>query len=290
MNRLKKLTLGSAALIAFASVAASAMAQDQPPPMTVVKIKNNVYWAHDPNFGQGTGSNNGFIIGKKGVILVDTKTTQDAEKVVIAEIAKVTPLTVNTIFITHSDGDHVNGLASFPDGVTIVAQDNCKKEMTESVSTRNPAPQNRLPTRTYDKTDKMTVDGIHVRLYHWGPGHTSGDAVYYFPDQKIVFGGDLLISNRPEIFIHPAKGGTVAGWIENAKGILTLKADTYLTGHGEKMTREDVQKKLDQTVDKYNKVKDMVAQGKSLDDIKKSFGESAAASRSWARRRPRPLP
>src|ERR1700691_3100835 len=91
MNSLRKWALGSAALVALVSLGASTWAQDQAPPMTVVKIKNNVYWAHDPNFGQGTGSNNGFIIGKKGVILVDTKTTLPAEKVVIAEIAKVTP-------------------------------------------------------------------------------------------------------------------------------------------------------------------------------------------------------
>src|ERR1700735_4752386 len=83
MNSLRKLALGSAAIVAFASLAASAWAQDQAPPMTVEKIKSNVYCAHDPKFGNGTGSNNGIIVGKTSVILVDTKTTLDEEKVVI---------------------------------------------------------------------------------------------------------------------------------------------------------------------------------------------------------------
>jgi glyoxylase-like metal-dependent hydrolase (beta-lactamase superfamily II) len=82
----------------------------------VTKIKDNVYWAQG-----GVGSNDGIIVGSAGVIVVDTKTTPDSEKEVIAEIAKITPKTVNTAIVTHSDGDHVNGLAAFPAGLSIIA-------------------------------------------------------------------------------------------------------------------------------------------------------------------------
>ncbi len=75
MNNLRKLALGSATLAAFLSFAASAGAQQQPQPITVTKIKDNVYWARG-----GAGSNDGIIVGKTGVILVDTKTTVDSEK------------------------------------------------------------------------------------------------------------------------------------------------------------------------------------------------------------------
>ena len=269
---LRKLALGLAMLAAFVSFATLAGAQQQPQPLKVTKVKDNVYWVQG-----GAGSNDGFIVGTTGVIVVDTKTTADSEKGVIAEIAKITPKAVNTAIITHSDGDHVNGLAAFPAGLTIIAQENCKKEMEASAGSRNPAPQDRLPTKTYDKTDKLTIDGVHIRLYHWAPGHTSGDTVVYLPDEKIVFGGDLLVTNRPDTVIHLEKNGSAAGWIENAKGMLGLDADTYLTGHGDMMTKADVQKKLDLIQDKYDKIKAMVAQGKSLDEIKTSFGEPTAA-------------
>ena len=77
--------------------------------MKATMIKDNVYLAQG-----GAGSNNGFILGKTSVVLVDTKSTVDSEKQVIAEIAKITPMTVKTVLITHSDGDHVDGLAAFP--------------------------------------------------------------------------------------------------------------------------------------------------------------------------------
>ncbi len=271
MNSAKKLALGLVTFVAFASLATLAEAQQQPQPLKVTKIKDNIYWVQG-----GVGSNDGVIVGPTSVILVDTKSTVDSEKGVIAEIAKITPESVSTAIITHSDGDHVNGLAAFPAGLTIIAQENCKKEMMDSASTRAPAPQDRLPTKTYDKTDKLTIDGIHIRLYHWAAGHTSGDTIVYLPDQKIVFGGDLLVTNRPDTGIHMEKNGSAAGWIKNAKGMIGLNADTYLTGHGDMMTKADVQKKLDLIQGKYDKIKTMAAQGKSLDDIKTSFGESTA--------------
>ena len=86
-NNLRKLALGSATLAAFLSFAALVEAQQPPQPITVTKIKDNVYWARG-----GVGSNDGIIVGKNGVFLVDTKTTVDSEKGVIAEIAKITPL------------------------------------------------------------------------------------------------------------------------------------------------------------------------------------------------------
>ncbi len=82
-----------------------------------------MYWVQG-----GAGSNDGFIVGTNGVIVVDTKTTVDSEKGVIAEIAKITPKAVNTVIITHSDGDHVNGLAGFPDGLTILLKQTAKRK------------------------------------------------------------------------------------------------------------------------------------------------------------------
>lgn len=272
MNNLRKMALGLAALASFASFATLAQAQQQPEPLKTTHVRDNVYWVQG-----GVGSNDGFIVGTTGVILIDTKTTVDSEKGVLAEIAKVTPKAINTVILTHSDVDHVNGLAALPSGLTIIAQENCKKEMEASVGSRNPAPQDRLPNRTYAKTDKMTVDGVQIRLYHWAAGHTSGDTVIYLPQEKIVFGGDLLVSTRPDALIHPEKNGSSAGWIENAKGMLGLNADIYLTGHGDMMTKAEVQKKLDFVQDRYNKIKAMVAQGKSLDEIKTSFGEPTTA-------------
>src|ERR1700704_5493367 len=99
MNHLTKPVLKVVSIAVLISCAAVARAQQPPQPLTVTKIKDNVYWARG-----GAGSNDGIIVGATGVIVVDTKTTADSEKEVIAEIAKITPKQVNTAIITHSDG------------------------------------------------------------------------------------------------------------------------------------------------------------------------------------------
>src|ERR1700720_3466618 len=112
------------------TLATSAMAQGQgqpPAPFMAHQLKPNVYWI------EGGGGNSGVIVGDKGVIVVDAKTTAAGGKELLDNIAKITPKPVTTVILTHSDGDHVNGLASFPAGVTIIAHENDKKEMEAAV-------------------------------------------------------------------------------------------------------------------------------------------------------------
>jgi cyclase len=267
----RKLALGVTAIAAMAALATVAAAQQQPVPLKVANIKDNIYWTQG-----GAGGNTGIIVGTTGVIVVDTKTTVDSSKDVQAEIGKITPKAVDTAIVTHSDGDHVNGLAGFPPGLTIISQENCKAEMIASAGGRGAAPQDRLPTKLIAKDESMTIDGVHVRLLHWAPAHTSGDLIVFFPDQKVVFGGDILVTNRPDTNIHVDKHGSAAGWIENVKGMIALDADVYVTGHGDLMTKDDVKKKLALIQDRWDKIKAMTAQGKSLDDLKMAMGESTA--------------
>jgi hypothetical protein len=112
MKKVSKLALGLAMLVAFISFGTVVRAQQQPQPLKVTKIKDNVYWVQG-----GVGSNDGVIVGTTGVIVVDTKTTPDSEKGVIAEIAKITPKTVNTAIITHSDGGPRQRARRLPRGV-----------------------------------------------------------------------------------------------------------------------------------------------------------------------------
>jgi cyclase len=268
----RNVTFGLAMLVCLGAIATMTLAQQQATPLLVMPLKGGLYWTQG-----GVGGNTGFIAGTNGVIVVDTKTTVDSSKEVQAEIAKITPKPVTVAIVTHSDGDHVNGLAAFPATLTtIIAQENCKKEMEASAGSRNPAPQDRLPNKTIDKDETLTLEGVRVRLLHFAPAHTSGDLIVYFPEQKVAFTGDIITTVRPEPLIHTEKNGTAAGWIENAKGLVALNADTYVTGHGDLQTKADVQRRLDVVQAKWDKIKAMVAQGKSLDDIKTSLGESTA--------------
>jgi cyclase len=267
-------SLRFAAAVSLSALATLAFAQGPAPaPLMVHQLKPNVYWI------EGGGGNSGVIIGDKGVIVVDAKTTPAAGKELLDDIAKITKKPVTTVIETHSDGDHVNGLASFPAGITIIAHENNKKEQDAAVAAggRGAPPAGHLPTQVISKNkEDLKIEGVKLELLHWAPAHTSGDLVVYLPSEKIVFTGDI-ISTQPDALIHLEKNGTSEGWVTTAKGIAALKADQFVPGHGDVQTQAAIQKKATDVAAKREKIKELVAQGKSLDQIKAAVGDPPPA-------------
>jgi cyclase len=251
-------------LVLLATIGAAA--QGPPPePFSVNLIKDGIYWTRG-----GAGANTGFIVGKDGVIVYDSKMTPDSSREMLAAIAKVTPKPVTHVILSHSDADHVNGLSAFPtEGLTIIAQENCKKEMEASKGSRMEAPPDYLPDKTFDKEMDLTLDGVRVQLRHWVPAHTSGDTVMILPDEKIVFGGDLVDLTQFAL-VHEQKGGSTEGWITSMKGILAIDADTFVSGHGGLQTKATLKARLAAVEARRQKIKEMVVAGKSLEEIKKT--------------------
>jgi len=241
--------------------------------MTAEKLADNVYLV------KGGVANTGFVIGEKEVAVIDAQMTADAARKMIDEIKKVTSKPLTKIILTHSDGDHVNGLAGFPQGLEIVSHVQAKNEMADAFKAPNAqALQPYLPTRTF--TDKMNLDisPERVQLLHFSPAHTSGDSVGFLPDRKVAFVGDLVFLGRDPL-IHRQKGGNSAGLIKNLKAILDLDADKYISGHNDPLSKSDVESAMKSLQEKQDRVRSLVQAGKSLEDVKKEFGISTAPAK-----------
>jgi cyclase len=252
------------------------MAQAPPPaPFVVHQLKPNVYWV------EGGGGNSGVIVGDKGVIVIDAKTTAAGGKELLDDIAKITPKPVTTVIETHSDGDHINGLAAFPKGITIIAHENDKKEQEAVLAAgRGALIADHLPTVVVSKNkDTRKIEGVKLELLHWAPAHTSGDLLVYLPAGKIVFTGDIISPQQPDPIIHPEKNGSSEGWITATKGMVALDAAQFVPGHGDVQTKGAIQKELADAEAKRAKIKDLVAQGKSLDEIRVAVGDPPARGR-----------
>jgi cyclase len=271
-----KTRVGLAVLVGLGVLAPSAMAQQAPPPITMKQLKPDVWVALG-----GAGGNSTIIVGKTSVIVVDAKQTEAGAKDLLGEIAKITPKPVMTAIITHSDGDHVNGLVAFPAGIKIIAHEGNKKEQEAALAAggRGAPPADRLPNQVVTKNkETMTIDGVKLELYHWAPAHTSGDLMVYLPAQKIASTGDVVVTNRADDNpnIHFEKNGSTEGWLANVKGLIGLNADTYVTGHGDLLTKADLQRKLAATTQRRAKIAAMVKEGKTVDEIKAALPDAPA--------------
>lgn len=260
-------------LLLFPALAGGiALAQPQAASLNVVPIREGAYLVKG-----GSGANTGFIVGEKEVIVIDAKMTEASAREMLAEIRKLTPNPVRILILTHSDGDHVNGLPGFPQGLRILAHANTRKDMEAAIQAQNlTALAPYLPNETLTESRRLTIGGVPMELLYLGPAHTSGDLIVLLPRQKIAFVGDLLFVGRDPL-IHRQKGGSSTGLVNVLRRMLALDADTFISGHADPLTKTDIQALLANVEAKQAKVKELIGQGRTLEQIKSAMGETAAA-------------
>lgn len=281
----KIFALGFGSIILAAAAAAQTPpvkpAPKAPEPMTVQEIAKDLYLVKG-----GAGANAAFFVTPShGVVVIDAKMTPEAAAGMLAEISKVTPQRVRFVILTHSDGDHVNGLPGFPKGLQIFAHENVKRDI-EKAAAEMPALKDYLPTRTYASGTSLIGLGYKIELRHFGPAHTDGDTCVLFPDLAVAFVGDLAFVGRDPL-VHLQKGGTTFGYVKTLEALLAEKppVKTFLSGHADPLTRADLESLKTSLADKLGKVKDMVAAGKSIEDVRKAFGIETPPDAPGGRRR-----
>jgi glyoxylase-like metal-dependent hydrolase (beta-lactamase superfamily II) len=237
------------------------------PPISAQSVKGNIY-----QIKGGVGANTGFFIGEKEVLAIDAKMTEDSAKQMIAEIKKLTPHPFSYIILTHSDGDHVNGLVGFPQGTNIISHEKTRAHMSKAFQSAQERAY--LPNITFSNRLSLYIGGVprgtRIDLLYFGPAHTDGDAVVYFPAEKVAFIGDLIFIDR-DMLIHRSKNGGSFGLVKVLKGILNLDAEIFVHGHGDLATKKDIQNLMQSVEEKQIRIQALVKEGKTLGQVQKIF-------------------
>lgn len=256
---------------------AAAQQAAQPPqyrqetaPVTVHKISPHVYEVRG-----GDGANCAFIVGDKEVFAVDAKMSDASAREMIVAIGQTADKPISHLLLTHSDGDHVNGLGGFPETLDILSHANTAKHIAaanETAETRLP-----LPNETFYTRMGLSSGALQVDLYYFGPAHTDGDVVIHIPEDRVAIVGDLFFKDR-EPLIHMHKNGSSFGLAKVLEQIAALDAETYLSGHAQPVAKPEIETLHKRLVETQKKVKAMVDEKKSLDDVKRELGISTEES------------
>jgi len=116
-------------------------------------------------------------------------------------------------------------------------------------------------------TDQMSIDlgGREVKVFWPGNANTAGDAVVYVPDQKLLITGDILVWPVPY-----AGNSYIGSWIHVLDKLLAMDVSVIIPGHGPVMHDKTYMKTVRQLlVDLNDQVKQGIAQGLSLEQVKK---------------------
>ena len=252
----------------------SALAADAPD-FTVKKIGEGVYAAISPDSSKA-GSNAGFIVGSAGVLVVDTFIDVATAKELLAEIRKTTNLPIRFVVNTHYHLDHTGGNAVFAEaGATILAHRNVRPWLRSENMKFFPdaKPEQKARVASLVLPDVVYTDAVDIYLgsrllqVRYMLGHTGGDSVVIVPDANVVFGGDLIWQKHLPNLID----ANTAEWI---KTLEKLQADhssaTFVSGHGDLATPEDVRNFHDYLVTLRDDVAKAQAQGKSGQELSTS--------------------
>ena len=212
----------------------------------VDQLEDNLYVLR----GQGGGGNTAVFVTSDGVVVVDSKNPGWGPSI-LDKIAELTSNPVTTLINTHSHHDHVSGNVAFPANVDIVAHEVSKANMQvmRAYSGRTEPPANvfadsmgrGLPTQTFSERMSLGSGDDRVDLYHFGRGHTGGDAWIVFPALRTLHSGDIFPGkNLP--FLDANNGGSgvdIADSLQKAHDTLQ-GVDTIITGHSTQMTWADL--------------------------------------------------
>jgi glyoxylase-like metal-dependent hydrolase (beta-lactamase superfamily II) len=188
-------------------------------------------------------SNAAFIIGTQGVVVIDALGSPALAQGLINAVAKITPLKITHVVVTHYHADHIYGLQSFKKiGAKVVAHPAAKEYLnSETAVQRLSASRAELfpwideTTQLVeadiwvDKDVPLSLAGIELLLKPAGPAHTPEDMIVYMPKDKVLFAGDLVFRGRIP-FIGPT--ANTGPWLASLKSMLALGATSIVPGHG----------------------------------------------------------
>jgi len=230
----------------------------------------------------GRGANGGAYIGDNGVLIIDAKMDKQSVDQAIEGVRQITDKPIKYLVSTHSDGDHISGNRYFPATVTFVAHENCRKEYFHPRRDGTPSEWSSpelapfVPSITFHDKMDIYLGSKKVELWYFGIGHTTGDIVVYFPEEKTAFIGDQIFLTRPQL-IHSYKGGNSIEHVKTlTKMLQTIDAEKFCSGHSEMTDRQGIRKHIEQMKKQQEKVKTLIEQRRSLEEIKSEFKENEA--------------
>jgi glyoxylase-like metal-dependent hydrolase (beta-lactamase superfamily II) len=216
----------------------------------------------------GVGGNVGVLATSEGVVVVDTMTFARQGAAIRRAVRELTDQPIVTVLNTHYHMDHTHGNPAFPVGTKVISTGKTLQHLRELDADywkERPA-QDLLPNDTFDAGSKeIRLGGKTIRSYYFGRGHTDGDMVVLFVEDRVLHTGDLF-SNGHYPNIDLEAGGSVKLWPATLDKVLALPFDSVIPGHGPPTSRQQLERFRDFMSSLWTQIVAIRSRGGSVDD------------------------
>lgn len=213
-------------------------------PLEIKQIATGVYVHHgehkdlEPGYG-GDICNTGFIIGSKGIAVIDTGGSPKVGAQLRAAIRRVSKLPILYVINTHVHPDHVLGNAAFKQDKPVFVG---HAKLAETMAARKEAYLRNQsvwvgpdaagtemipPGLEVETTQEIDLGERILRLTAHPVAHSPADLSVFDTASKTLWTGDLLFVERT-----PSIDGSIPNWLAVIEQLRTTPAAHFVAGHG----------------------------------------------------------
>jgi cyclase len=244
------------------------------------QISDNIYAYTDTQYASPSnsfGANAGIIVGREGVVVVDTLASAKEALEMINDIRKITKKPIRYIVNTHTHFDHCFGNSEFAkEGAIIISHENGKANLMKWGDkligiVKNMGMTDEIlegttisyPSVTFNDRIQIDIGNIIVDLYYISPNHSTDNILVYIQKEKVLFTGDVLYTN-----FHAYIGSAdLDGWKKNLYYIIKLDVDKIIPGHGPLSSKQDISNMRDYLIAFDKKARELCASSDDLETI-----------------------
>jgi glyoxylase-like metal-dependent hydrolase (beta-lactamase superfamily II) len=221
--------------------------KDQP----IQKISQHVWMIEAPDGfptpeNQGMMSNIVFVVGKEGVVVIDSGASLQIAEMAVRQLRTMTRTPVTAILNTHYHGDHWLGNHGFVEaygkGLPIYAlagtreaiegftgtswRDSMLKWTDQASSGTRIVP----PNKDIDHGFTIGLGDATLRLHHYGTAHTPFDVAVEVVEDQVMCVGDIMMDRR----IANMEDGSYKGTLDAIdKLVANSRTRTWVPAHGD---------------------------------------------------------
>lgn len=194
--------------------------------------------------------NTGFIVGRRGVVVIDSGANRRQGEAILAAIRQVTRRPVLLLIDTHPHPQNVLGNAAFaarriPILATAMTAEKmnercprCLEHLTASVGAEVMAGSEIvLPQRQITAETTIDLGDRRLRVIPTGWGHSEGDLVVLDSKSGVLFTADLVYAGQ----IPHLSEARIEGWLKALDLLLTLPARQVVPGRGPVGTKQTIE-------------------------------------------------
>jgi glyoxylase-like metal-dependent hydrolase (beta-lactamase superfamily II) len=192
----------------------------------------------------GLVPNVGLVVGSRATLVIDTGLGPRNGEAIVRELKKISATPDVYVVTTHYHPEHSLGASAFK-GAKLLMTRMQQQDMTElgkqiqdTFAKRSALTAGLLngvayptPDILFDREHRLDLGGVHARLMWRGPSpmHTRGDTLIFVEEDRVLFTGDVVMSQR---FLAAQNTSSIATWLTTLDELTSLKPLQVVPSHG----------------------------------------------------------